>query len=792
MICGVGVNRQRSKVCNGEIRYEYQMASHLAVCFGPVTFRAMWINRHLVWSEVLERLSSQGFPGLTGGSSHGTSQTGAITTDETLYFDYPDLMGDGDGVRGDVEFYVGQIGQQMSARLASNAYGGTPSSLPGMSGVAMLYFHDFVWGVNKEKKRPKGLSVSVQVTYAPQYLDPAASLIAKTGTVRYATDRTTGNNVENTSTIEAPTPPDANPAHVLYELLRDPDYGLGVPTSRIDTQSFLDAAAVLDTEGLGISFVWARQKKVEEVIKDIIDTIQAVMTVNPDSGKWRLRLLRSDYQSDDPNIRTITPSVADVTQYACKACAATINQVTVLWTDPATETQKSVSAQDTAAINAFGQIVADTRNYYMIRDHYTAWLLALRDLRQAGYNQRLADVKLDRSFWNLQPGDLVRFNWPEYETGNIIMRVTSVDYGAPGKMPITATLAEDIYSLAPPTAVPLPYAAWDATLTDPTPLDQQVIMTAPYALVSNEVNISPEAWLIIMARDSAPDCSGFSVAVETTDGAGNTVWTEEAALPLTDKGTLGQALTIEWETTIPVDQLISSFAGAYGPETGNMLIFGDGEDDHEIVIIKSYDSVNDEVTLLRGAFDTLPSEWPVGTSVWVWNQYIFPVDPVAHNEGASFDVKLLTRTGLGVLDASAATATTVTPSSRANAPLRPANMVLAGTAWPATASHSGSSDVTVTWANRNRVAEDGVAVAWDGATRTPESGQRTRIEVLDSGGTVLATHVAAEGDTSFDIPLADFGTAPVSRKVRLTAVRDEPGGGTSDSWKSVIQDIDIT
>jgi len=792
MICGVGSWRARSKACAGVIKYEYKMSAHFGVCFGPVTFRMLWVNQHLVWAETLERLASQGFPGLTGGSSSGTGTSGAITADETVYFDLPALFGDNGGVKGEVEFYVGTLGQQMSARLASTAYGGTPATLPGMGGIAMMFFYDFVWRSYDKQERPKDMSMGVQVTYVPQQLDPASATIPGQGVVRYVVDRSTGNTVENSTVVDIAAPPNANPAHVLYELLRDPDYGLGVPAQYIDTASFTSAASTLASEEFGISFVWARQKKIEDLIKDIIDHIQGIMIVNPDTGKWKLRLLRDDYTSDDPAIRTITPSVAVMLKYACKACMSTLNAVTVQWTDPATESLKTVQAQDMAAIYSLGQVVADTRTYYMVRDSFLAWKLALRDLRQAGYNQRLADMQLDRSFWGLEPGDLVRLNWPEYETGNIIMRVTSIDYGAPGKMPISVTLAEDIYSLSIPTAIALPYAAWDATLTDPTPLGQTVIMTAPYALVSNEQDIHPEAWMVIMARDSAPDCSGFSVAVEATDGAGNTVWTEEAALPLTDKGTLGQALAVEWETTIAVDDLISSFAGAYGPETGNMIIIGSSEDAHEIAIIESYDSVADTVTLLRGAFDTLPSAWSIGESVWTWNQHILPVDPVAHDEGAAFNVKLLTRTGLGVLDAASAPTIPVTPSARANAPLRPANMALDGTAWPNTASHSGGSDVTVTWANRNRIDEDGVAVRWDGATKAPETDQKTRIEVLDSSNAVLATHIAPEGDTTFDIPIADFGTVPVSRKVRLTAVRDEPAGGTSDSWKSVIQDIDLT
>jgi hypothetical protein len=48
---------------------------------------------------------------------------------------------------------------------------------------------------------------------------------------------------------------DANPACMLYDLMTDTRWGLGIPSASIDTASFTDAAATLYDEGLGLSML---------------------------------------------------------------------------------------------------------------------------------------------------------------------------------------------------------------------------------------------------------------------------------------------------------------------------------------------------------------------------------------------------------------------------------------------------------------------------------------------------------------------------------------------------------
>jgi hypothetical protein len=122
-------------------------------------------------------------------------------------------------------------------------------------------------------------------------------------------------------------------------------------------------------------------------------------------------------------------------------------------------------------------------------------------------------------------------------------------------------------------------------------------------------------------------------------------------------------------------------------------------------------------------------------------------------------------------------------------PNRPANVLVDGTVAFNTLltphDMTGAPDVPTSWANRNRMLEDGLVLAWTDGDVTPETGQTTTITVLDEDGvTVLDTHTGLTG-TSFDVPAASFGSADIAI-LRFSASRTD-ADGTFDSlqWHDI-------
>jgi len=776
VVWGTDVVRQMSLQWMGQENWTqdpvlYQLGAHMTVTKHPVTFHALRVNKHVVWAENIPTLSSSTFPGLEPGTP--VAPTGAITSFTRVRVDHP-----AHGLRGAIEFYTGEPGQSPSSRLQA-AYGTTAAALVQMTGQSMLFFDEFCWGETTEGLPLIDLQVSALVSRFPTELDPTTAIIPRTSNIVMQTNRTTGADYDSVVTVEIPYPGDANPAHVLYDILTNRDWGFGVDFGKIDAPTFQAAASTLANEQFGISLAWSGFTKLESIVQDILEHIHAVLDVDPATDKWRLRLLRGDYDFTDPNIPTIDPYNASFDLVEFAACDTPPNEVAITWVNPENMNDETTLVQDPSIPLSYEDYQSVQKDYWMVRDRYLAFQLGLRDLRLGRARRIMVQCRTDYSMWDLRPGDVVRLVIPELEINGIPCRVTSIIHEPTKGVGITVGLSEDIFGLSVPPAPVLPLETPQSTLTNPTPLDKNVILSAPYVWRPDGIPEDREV-LMVLATDAANDCLGF-LAVRN-GGAG---WQDNGELRLTDTAQLGQALVAESETTIPVDQLTIGHRGGHGPVLGQPVILGDA--DQEWAFISGFNTTNQTVTLRRGVFDTLPRAWPVGTPVWFLDRTRSRNMLSEARPPGNEIYRFRTKTAVGVLDLASAPDVAHTVETRGQLPLRPANTSVGGTAWPAAAVVNGVTAVTVQWANRNRLTEDPTAPkAWSDTTSDHEPGQETLVEVLDGAGTVIHSVVAPEGGTSVSLPVAVFGALPFTGKIRLTAQRSG-----LFSLQSVLQDITV-
>jgi hypothetical protein len=104
---------------------------------------------------------------------------------------------------------------------------------------------------------------------------------------------------------------DANPMNVLYEILTDPDRGLGFAAADIDTTAFAAAADVLWSEDNGFSMILDSHSTAGDLIKEIERQIEGIVFVDRTTGKWTIKLVRADYTLgsmpaiDETNIKEV-------------------------------------------------------------------------------------------------------------------------------------------------------------------------------------------------------------------------------------------------------------------------------------------------------------------------------------------------------------------------------------------------------------------------------------------------------------------------------------------------------
>jgi len=565
---------------------------------------------------------------------------------------------------------------------------------------------------------------------------------------------------------------DMNPAHIIRECMVDQVWGLGLPTSLIDDDAFRTAAQTLFDETFGLSMLWVRQTKTQDFVAEVLDHINGLLYPDPRTGKFVLRLIRDDYDPD--TLPVIDPSNADLRNFSRRSPSEVINEIQVTWTNPENEEESVVVLQDLGAIVAAnGEITSDARNYYGVRYKALAARLAARDIATATAPLATAEAQVDRRAWAYTPGDVVKLTWPEYGADELVMRVMRVDYGRPGDSKVTLSMTEDIFgyqNMEPVEPDDTEAQAFGSTAETPDPVE---FLTTPLWFVRQDGADLPgddEAYVAVLPRTTVFDTISAETESLGSSAMGASEWQEVGELDVVAAALTAEDWAAEAETVTTTG--FTAYSAGDGPETGGLAILGaDGlaEAAHEIVAFTAVDESGDW-TVQRGCLDTVPREWPSGTTIRFLSLDAAVADPDSRAVGIEIDYRLRTRTSLGLLSTLDAALPSYTPTDRVHAPARPANAKVRGTGF-GLADGTGGGDITVTWSNRNRLTEETVLLAWDAATVTPEAGQTTTLTLLDDSDDSTISAITGLSGTTHDIPFASFGGADYGR-VRFEAVRD--------------------
>ena len=588
---------------------------------------------------------------------------------------------------------------------------------------------------------------------------------------------------------------DANPAHIIYEALTNPTWGMGANDGIVDRDNFESVGQVLYHEGFGLSLQWTRESSIESFISEVLDHIQAAIYVDPDTGKLTLKLFRDDY--DATTLPLITPDNAVLDNFQRKLWGETVNEIIATWTNPTNEQEETVTQQDLGNITIQGDVVSDSRNYYGARNSDLAARLATRDVRQSSAPLASVEALLDRTQWNLKPGSVVRLTWPEYGIANLVMRVTNIDYGKVGSPSITVNLLEDIFSLEDAAYQTPPATGFTSGAQPPTPMDHVRVITAPAYFAARYLSAADAAALTypdtldaILGANSNPDSSFYEIVGVTTLPNGQIVSETRGTRPLLGYGTLPSALVEEATSVVPTFGILTN---GIGPNVAGFVFIGGGTElTQEIALIQSFDDAGWHIS--RGVLDTVPRAWPIGTPMWFYDIRSTFLDDEHHSAGEGVNYKLLTITSLGILDAAAAPVQGATLTGRSYFPNRPSNVVVGGVAFgPVDLSASAPSSVTISWSNRNRLLEDGAVLNWADATVMPESGQTTSIKLTKTTDGSVITAIDGLTGTTYSLPSSAFA-GNFQADVTITAKRDgyeslmgvtrrvriapDPGGGS--------------
>jgi len=674
-----------------------------------------------------------------------TAWTGSATGNTSITISRRDLFGgearEG-GVDGTLDVMFGGASQTPNAYLQSKL----GANIPAFRGVLSVVWRGLVSAMNPYIKPWR-----IRVKRIPRAWYPAKAEISG----------------------------DANPAHIIRECLTNPTWGMGYPDADIDGASFTAAADTLYAEGFGLSILWDQEQPIEDFILSILRHIDGVLYIHPRTGKFTLKLARDDYSAG--GLPTLSPSnVLRIEEFTRPSWGEIVNQVTVQYRDGQTDKDDSITVQDIAAIQLQGGVVASTIRYPGISNGTLANRVAMRELKQL--SSALAKVTLvaNREASGLDIGSVFKLTWPPYGITEMVMRVARISYGELTNGQVRIEAVQDIFGLPNAIYTNPPPTGWQEPISPPAPCPAQTVYEVPYWQIVKDVvgewpsllnDIDPTEGIVaaIGARPSA-DAIDYH-AMRWTGSA----W-EDAG-----RGTF--APTALLAAAMPQGAANISI-GLGSPIDTDMVAVGDfAIVDNEWLMVTAI-SVS-TMTFARGVLDTVPAAHSAGARVY----FVVP-HYIGHEyvTGETAQLRLLPKTGRGELSVSSASTLSRSIQQRFIRPYPPGNIKVNGGAYPAAVA----GDITITWANRNRVTQTANVIRQTDGNITPETGQTTTIRIYGGASlTTLRRTFSGLTGTSQSWTLAQIATdgAGLDGRIRIEveSTRTDSNGTFASLYKHTIE-----
>lgn len=239
---------------------------------------------------------------------------------------------------------------------------------------------------------------------------------------------------------------DANPMNVIYELLTNTDWGMAFPATDVDVVNFAAQAATLLAEGNGFSFVLDSPMEISDFLKEVERQIDGVVVLDRTTGKWKCILARGGYDINTlPHAQE--SNVIETDNFSRGAWQETSNEIRINFANRANAYVTDYApAQDGANIRVQNAVIQVQMNFPGVKVAALANDIAWRELRSTSRPLAKATLIVDRTFYAINPGDVIAWSNTALGIVKLAMRVTKVDIGQLEENKITLQVVEDIFN----------------------------------------------------------------------------------------------------------------------------------------------------------------------------------------------------------------------------------------------------------------------------------------------------------------------------------------------------------
>jgi hypothetical protein len=405
--------------------YRYYLGIGYGLCHGDVdAVEGVWINDKSLW-------------------------TGTATGGQTLLVSKPGVFGLEGGVHANLTFYSGDFTQESDPYLKAQQ---TAGHYPAHRGYSYVVWRGPSAGDDGHSAPGQDILYGGYIGRSTQIKPIAFKLRRQPNPL--------GTSAE---AYKAVNTSEANPALVIADLLTNEAVGMGLPVSMIDTAAFVAAAQVLQTEGLGTSFIWSGAQSIEKVIQEQIDLIDCVVYSSTETGQITIDLIRDDYVV--ASLPTVTVSNAsDVVSFRTRTPEDAPNEVKVSFVNLDNNFKQDSALFQSLATRRIQGERTTTEVSYPVGKMATATKLATRDGLASVLPLHEVTLKANRETWSFRPGSVFKFVWADYDIAQMVLRVVKVNLGSLDDPEITLDCVEDRFSIGASAYGVTEQTGWEDTI----------------------------------------------------------------------------------------------------------------------------------------------------------------------------------------------------------------------------------------------------------------------------------------------------------------------------------------
>ena len=498
---------------------------------------------------------------------------------------------------------------------------------------------------------------------------------------------------------------DINPIHKIREILTDYT-AMAKPEADVNDINFIKAADRIWDEGLGVS--WAiDEKSCIDAIEELCYHIEAGIRVNRQTGLYEMVLFRDDWFAED-EIHTIAENKIKDLSIEVMNSDDIVNQLNVTYYDRGRIKNSTFSVYENGSILTMGKANAESIDFPYFMNMRNAEIVSNWKLKQystPAWKGTFTTGWREARKWNRY--DLVKINWSKKWQGTILARIMKIDLGNGLNNEVMIDFEEVVpYSGEMNTSIVVD----DSTEEKAEPAKPAIGETfeAPYYLAVQNIGQRKVDEELAHNQDI-----GFTFSTYRRP-QWNAIYTEITTINA-DNPENGWVIdgNAEFVTSGQFDQVVSRTAtqivvkninieGLFG--SGDLIVAGTWlagiNGLYEFMIVESFDSETNILTVRRGALDTIPTQWDINGWFFVSNA----------------DDGLFSLTEYSAGDNVRASSLTVTPSSKLEQlgsapvymrsrlfrPYPPASVKFNGVYYPETIITT--NDIVLTWLGRNRLA----------------------------------------------------------------------------------------